>query len=85
VPAEQVVEPTGVGDAFRSGFLAGVAWGLDERRSAQVGSAMATLVIETVGPQEYSVSQASFLHRLAEVYGQDAADEVEPHLRAFRP
>jgi adenosine kinase len=85
VPAEQVVEPTGVGDAFRSGFLAGVAWGLSERSSAQVGSALATLVIETVGPQEYTVSQAGFLRRLAEVYGPAAADEVEPHLRAFRP
>ncbi len=85
VPADEVVEPTGVGDAFRAGFLAGVAWGLDERRSAQVGSALATLVIETVGPQEYTVSQAGFLRRLGEVYGQDAADEVEPHLRAFRP
>jgi adenosine kinase len=85
VPAEQVVEPTGVGDAFRSGFLAGVAWGLSERSSAQVGSALATLVIETVGPQEYTVSQAGFLRRLAEVYGPGAADEVEPHLRAFRP
>jgi len=85
VPAERVVEPTGVGDGFRSGFLAGVAWGLDSRRSAQIGCTVATLVIETVGPQEYQLGQADFLRRLGEAYGDSAAAEVEPHLRAFRP
>jgi adenosine kinase len=85
VPAERVVEPTGVGDGFRSGFLAGVAWGLDSRRSAQIGCTLATLVIETVGPQEYLLGQADFLRRLGEVYGDTAAAEVEPQLRAFRP
>jgi adenosine kinase len=85
VPAERLADPTGVGDAFRSGFLAGVAWGLEPLRSAQVGCTLATLVIETVGPQEYSLGQASFLRRLAGAYGDDAAADVEPHLRAFRP
>jgi adenosine kinase len=85
VPAERIADPTGVGDAFRSGFLAGVAWGLEPLRSAQVGATLATLVIETVGPQEYSLGQASFLRRLAGAYGDAAAADVEPHLRAFRP
>jgi adenosine kinase len=85
VPAAQLADPTGVGDAFRSGFLAGTAWGLDARRSAQIGSVVATLVIETVGPQEYILGQAAFLRRLGEVYGESAAAEVEPHLHAFRP
>src|SRR4051794_40281032 len=73
VPATTIADPTGVGDAFRSGFLAGTAWGLDPSRSAQIGSAVATLVIETVGPQEYTLSQAAFLKRLGEVYGDEAA------------
>jgi adenosine kinase len=85
VPAGTIADPTGVGDAFRSGFLAGTAWGLDPGRSAQVGSAVATLVIETVGPQEYTLSQSAFLRRLGDVYGESAAAEVEPHLRAYRP
>jgi adenosine kinase len=85
VPAERLADPTGVGDAFRSGFLAGVAWGLEPVRSAQVGCTLATLVIETVGPQEYDLGQASFLRRLADAYGDEAAADVEPHLRAFRP
>ena len=48
------VEPTGVGDAFRAGFLAALAWGLGLERAAQVGCVLAAYVVETVGTQEYS-------------------------------
>src|SRR6266516_2281630 len=48
-----VTDPTGVGDGFRAGFFAGLAWGLPLERSAQVGSLRATLVLERVGSQEY--------------------------------
>jgi adenosine kinase len=85
VQAAQLADPTGVGDGFRAGFLAGAAWGLDPLRSAQVGCTLATLVIETVGTQEYELGQAGFLARLAGAYGDSAAAEVEPHLRAHRP
>ncbi|PSK90546.1 adenosine kinase [Murinocardiopsis flavida] len=83
VPAAAVkvqVEPTGVGDAFRAGFLAGVSWGLGLERSAQVGNAMAVHILEVDGPQEYTVSKESLLERLATSYGDDSAAEVEPHL-----
>ena len=48
------VEPTGVGDAFRAGFLAALAWGLGLERAAQVGCVLAAYVVETVGTQDYS-------------------------------
>jgi adenosine kinase len=85
VPAEAAVDPTGVGDAFRAGFLTGVAWGLDVKRCAQVGALLATLVIETVGTQEYELGRAGFLGRLAQAYGDDAAVDVAPHLRTLHP
>ena len=78
-------DPTGVGDAFRAGFLTGLAWGLDHRRCAEVGSMLATYVIETVGTQEYELGRARFLSRLAEAYGAESAAEVEPHLACPRP
>lgn len=78
-------DPTGVGDAFRAGFLAGVAWGLSLERSAQVGALLATYVIETIGTQEYELGQARFLERFATAYGDDAATEIAPHLRCPRP
>ena len=85
-PQERVrLEPTGVGDAFRAGFLATVAWGLGLERAAQVGSMLATYVVETVGTQEYEVSHRDFVSRFAEAYGPDAAAEIVGHLRTFRP
>lgn len=82
---ERIADPTGVGDAFRAGYFAGVAWGLSPERAAQVGSLLAAHVIETVGTQEYELSEAGFLARLAESYGPEAAEEVRPHLRCPRP
>lgn len=73
-------DPTGVGDAFRAGFLSGLAWGVSLERAAQVGCMLATLVIETVGTQEYEMSRVHFLERFTKEYGHDAASEVQAHL-----
>jgi adenosine kinase len=78
-------DPTGVGDAFRAGYLSGQAWGLGDERSAQLGSLLATYVIETIGTQEYELAQKHFLQRMARTYGDDAAAEVEPHISCPRP
>jgi adenosine kinase len=77
------VDPTGVGDGFRAGFLAARTWGLSWERAAQVGGLLATLVLETVGTQEYQVKKADFADRLAQSYGEDAAVEILPHLGAL--
>jgi adenosine kinase len=82
---ERKADPTGVGDAFRAGFLAGVAWGVSDERAAQVGSLLATHVIETVGTQEYQLSKQTFLARLAKAYGDDAVADVEPLVRCPHP
>jgi adenosine kinase len=80
VPARDIAEPTGVGDAFRAGFLTAMAWDVGLERACQVGALLATLVVETVGTQEYAFSTEAFTERLGEVYGADAADEVRAHL-----
>jgi len=73
-------DPTGVGDSFRSGFIAGLAWGLSHERCAQLGSLIATYVIETMGTQEYRFTRDEFLTRFCEAYGEVAGAEVAPHL-----
>lgn len=78
-------DPTGVGDAFRAGFLTGLSAGLGHRRCAEIGSLLATYVLETIGTQEYVLDQAKFLDRLAQSYGDDSAAEVEPHITCVRP
>ena len=74
------VEPTGVGDAFRAGFLTGIAWGLPSDRAAEIGSMLATYVIETVGTQEYDFSASAFLERFAAAYGDEAAADIASQL-----
>lgn len=70
------VDPTGVGDSFRAGYLAGVAAGLSVERCAQVGCTIASLVVETTGTQEYELDREAFLARLGANYGEAAAAEV---------
>lgn len=79
-PVQRISDPTGSGDGFRAGFLSGLAWGLDHERCAQLGSVVAAFVLEVDGPQEYSFAAAQFLERFTEVFGADAAAEIEPHL-----
>ncbi|WP_328539205.1 carbohydrate kinase family protein [Streptomyces sp. NBC_00344] len=78
---EAKVDPTGVGDAFRAGFLSGLSWGVGLERAAQVGCMLATLVIETLGTQEYTLRRANFMARFTKAYGDEAAAEVTTHLR----
>ncbi|MEI7778895.1 MAG: carbohydrate kinase family protein [Actinomycetes bacterium] len=73
---DQRADPTGVGDAFRAGFLAGIAWGLSDERCAQVGSLVATYVIETIGTQEYELARTHFLDRIGRTYGSLAQTEI---------
>ena len=74
-------DPTGVGDAFRAGFLSGLSWGISLERAAQVGCMLATLVIETVGTQEYTLRRNHFMDRFTKTYGHEAAEEIQPHLK----
>ena len=79
-PERRRHDPTGVGDGFRAGFLAGLSWGLGLERSAQVGSLLATYVLEHIGTQEYRLNRTEFRDRLGTCFGGDAADEVGARL-----
>ena len=74
------VDPTGVGDSFRSGFLAGLSWGLGLERCAQLGSMVATFCLETKGTQEYLFDRNQFMSRFETAYGAIAAQEVSEHI-----
>ena len=80
VPEREKVEPTGVGDAFRAGFLTGHSAGLSLKRAAQLGSLVAVLVLETTGTQEWSLNKDDAVARLTEAYGAEAAAEIKPLL-----
>jgi adenosine kinase len=77
------VDPTGVGDAYRAGFLAGLAWEVPPERCAQLGSLLAAYAIEVVGTQEYRFD-GTFLTRFEDAYGAAAAAQIAPHLDQLR-
>jgi len=90
VPAPQEnakTDPTGVGDSFRSGFLAGLSWGLSHERCAQLGSMLATFCLETKGTQEYYFESSEFIDRFRDSYGALAAEQIEifikPHFASI--
>jgi adenosine kinase len=80
VPEHRREDPTGVGDGYRAGLLAGLSWKLPLERCAQLGSMVATYVLEHVGTQEYEIDPGDLLARFAASYGDNAADEVRRHL-----
>jgi len=63
VPEDEIVDPTGVGDAFRGGFLAGYSRGLDWKLCGEIGSLAAVYCLEQRGPQSHSYTREEFIAR----------------------
>jgi adenosine kinase len=82
VPETAKVDPTGVGDAFRAGFLAGTVGGLPLDRAAQLGSLIAVQVLESDGGQEWPWDRANAVERLRDAFGPEATAEIEKVLPA---
>lgn len=80
VPDAQVVDPTGVGDAFRAGFLAAVGNGLPLPAAARLGCVLASQALSTVGSQSYATDREQLLSTATHAYGTDAARELAPAL-----
>ncbi|KQU57299.1 ribokinase [Rhodococcus sp. Leaf278] len=76
VPETSKVDPTGVGDGFRAGFLTAHLAGASIERAAQLGSLVAVLVLETTGTQEWSLNRDDAIKRLSAAYGTEAGEEI---------
>jgi adenosine kinase len=76
VPEKHRYDPTGIGDAFRAGFLTARSAGLSLERSAQLASLVAVLVLEAPGPQEWTWDHDEAVTRLTDAYGQEAGEEI---------
>ena len=63
VPEEQIVDPTGVGDAFRGGFLTGYAHGFDWKLCGEIGSLAAVYCLEQKGTQTHTYTRPEFVAR----------------------
>ena len=58
MPASQVLDPTGAGDAYRAGLLKGLALGLDWPEAARMGAVLASFCVEQQGTQEHRLYQS---------------------------
>lgn len=63
IPEERIIDPTGVGDAFRGGFLAGYSHGWDWKLCGQVGSLAAVYCLEQNGTQNHYYTRSEFVER----------------------
>jgi adenosine kinase len=62
-------DPTGAGDAYRAGLVAGLLRGLDIPTAGAVASLAATYAVEQVGTIEHTYSAAEFSGRFGEAFG----------------
>jgi adenosine kinase len=75
VPPHRIVDPTGVGDAFRGGLLKGMARGASYPVCAQIGSVAATYALEHLGGMSHAYTWPEFLGRYETHFGHAAALE----------
>ena len=66
VHPETIIDPTGVGDAFRGGFLTGMSYDLDLELCGQIGALASAYCLETDGPQSHYYSRKDFIKRFRE-------------------
>ena len=66
-----VVDPTGAGDAYRAGFLAGFLKNLDLKVCGQMGSIASCYAVEKYGTTSHTFSLEEFKERYKESFGED--------------
>ena len=71
--AAALVEPTGVGDAFRAGLLTGLARGYDWPTTLRLANVAAVYVIEQTGTQNHHYALDEFIARYRANYGDNPA------------
>lgn len=76
VPTDQILDPTGGGDAFRGGFLTGYRLGLDWLTCGRLGSLAATYCLENEGPQGHHFDPAEFVARYRAHYPDEGKLDV---------
>lgn len=73
-PASPEADPTGAGDAYRAGLVAGLLRGLDLEAAGRVASLAATYAVEHVGTIEHAYEPEEFTSRYEEAFGTPLPD-----------
>ena len=70
IPPHRIVDPTGVGDAYRGGLMKGMALRLPYEVCAQMGSVAAAYALEHLGGQSHSYTLDEFTRRYEQHFGK---------------
>lgn len=70
VKVKDVIDPTGAGDAWRAGFLAGICRNYDLQICGQIGSVAASYAISHYGTQEHKFTKSQFTKRYQKAYNK---------------
>jgi adenosine kinase len=70
-PTDEIIDPTGVGDAFRGGFLTSYSRGWDWELCGRVGALAASYCLEHKGPQSHSYTREEFIKRFRMHFSDD--------------
>lgn len=76
VPEDEIVDPTGVGDAFRGGFLSGYSHGFDWKLCGEIGSLAAVYCLEQRGPQNHSYTREDFVNRFRKHFDDEGKLDI---------
>ncbi|HET8609976.1 MAG TPA: carbohydrate kinase family protein [Burkholderiales bacterium] len=68
-PAQEVVDPTGCGDAYRAGLLYGIAHGMDWELTGRLGALLGALKIAVRGPQNHAFTHVEIGDRFKREFG----------------
>jgi adenosine kinase len=68
-PSGREVDPTGCGDAYRAGLVAGLLRGLSVEHAGRIASLAATYAVEHVGTIEHTYTRDQFSSRYDESFG----------------
>ena len=75
-PAFREADPTGAGDAYRAGLVAGLLRGMDLPSAGRVASLAATYVVEQVGTIEHRYTREEFSARCLECFDLDLSEKL---------
>jgi adenosine kinase len=72
VPAREIVDPTGCGDAYRAGLIHGLLHGHDWETTGRIASLLGSIKIESRGTQNHAFTPEGFRQRYREEFRTNA-------------
>ena len=76
VPPEKIIDPTGVGDAYRGGFLTGYNYGFDWQTCGEMGALSASYCLGSSGPQSHSFTIDEYIAHFRKYFDDHEQLEV---------